>query len=399
MTTQLNFSASANPVSALVGAGLTDAKAAPAGGDSGSGGRFAELFTGHMLKLERQGLAATQDGLGSLQMMPLGQTINVITSDAPVPDIQSLLAFAKAQGLDDAAVAGLFGEIPGVAQGVPMPGMLPQGVQVPGLVPQGLAAIGQASDASATPKMAENLSFSPQATTLAQLQTLPGVTIVGVQVTPKPAVDTVAAAAPADDVLRAQDAVPVAIASAIALAAQPLAPAVQAAEAAPVAAAEASPPILDALRVQMGIPGEAITRRLAQMSGSKASSSWAELVAKAAAKTDAGPSAGTSVPMATVSAAGAGPDAALALAPLPRTLNADGAVAAQAAELDMANRLAADPGAAAMLAAKPVDGLQTTASADDASLPELEEELLVIDVPAGLDLGPLAEPATAPAGE
>ena len=101
MTTQLNFSASANPVSALVGAGLTDAKAAPTGADSGAGGRFAELFTGHMLKLERQGLAAAQDGLGSLQMMPLGQTINVITSDAPVPDMQSLLAFAKAQGLDD----------------------------------------------------------------------------------------------------------------------------------------------------------------------------------------------------------------------------------------------------------------------------------------------------------
>jgi len=399
VTTQLNFSASANPVSALVGAGLTDAKAAPAGGDSGSGGRFAELFTGHMLKLERQGLAAAQDGLGSLQMMPLGQTINVITSDEPVPDMQSLLAFAKAQGLDDAAVAGLFGEIPGVAQGVPMPGLLPQGVQVPGLVPQGVAAIGQASDASAAPKTSENLSFSPQATTLAQLQTLPGVTIVGLQVTPKQTVDAVVATTPADDVLRAQDAVPVAIASAIALAAQPLAPAVQAAEAAPVAAAEVSPPMLDALRVQMGIPGEAITRRLAQMSGSKASSSWAELVAKAAAKTDADPRAGTSVPMANASAAGAGPDAALALAPLPRTLNADGAAVAQAAELDMANRLAADPGGAAMLTAKPVDGLLTAASADDAALQDLDEELLVIDVPVGLDLGSLAEHASAPAGE
>ncbi len=399
MTTQLNFSAAANPVSPLVGAGLTDAKAAPAGGDSAGGGRFAELFTGHMLKLERQGLAATQDGLGSLQMMPLGQTINVITSDAPVPDIQSLLAFAKAQGLDDSAVAGLFGEIPGVPQGVPMPGLLPQGMQVPGLIPQGVAAIGQASDASSTAKMPENFSFSPQATTLAQLQTLPSVTIVGLQVTPKQAVDGPVATTPADEVLRSPDAIPVAIASAIAPAAQPLVPAVQAAEAAPVAAAEASPPMLDALRVQMGIPGEAITRRLAQMSGSKTSLSWAELVAKAAAKTDAGARAGASVPMSTASAAGAGPDAALALAPLPTSLNADGAAAAQAAELDMAARLAADPGGVAMLAAKPVDGLQTTASADGAALLDLEEELLVIDVPAGLDLGPLAEHAAAPAGE
>ena len=135
------------------------------------------------------------------------------------------------------------------------------------------------------------------------------------------------------------------------------------------------------------------------MSGSKTSLSWAELVAKAAAKTDAGARAGASVPMSTASAAGAGPDAALALAPLPTTLNADGAAAAQAAELDMAARLAADPGGAAMLAAKPVDGLQTTASADGAALLDLEEELLVIDVPAGLDLGPLAEHAATPAGE
>ena len=74
MTTQLNFSASANPVSALVGAGLTDAKAAPAGADSGTGSRFAELFSGQMLKLERQGLAAAQDGLGYLILTSTAQS-------------------------------------------------------------------------------------------------------------------------------------------------------------------------------------------------------------------------------------------------------------------------------------------------------------------------------------
>ena len=171
MTTQLNFSASANPVSALVGAGLTDAKAAPAGADSGAGGRFAELFTGHMLKLERQGLAAAQDGLGSLQMMPLGQTINVITSDAPVPDIQSLLAFAKAQGLDDLAVAGLFGEMAAVPQGVQVPTLLPQGVQVPTLLPQGVSTTGQSAVAMQAGVGLETMASPTQPTTLGSCRT------------------------------------------------------------------------------------------------------------------------------------------------------------------------------------------------------------------------------------
>ena len=402
MTTQLNFSATANPLSALVGAGLSDAKAAPAGGDSAGSGRFAELFTGHMLKLERQGLAAAQEGQGGLQMMPLGQTLNVITSDAPVPDIQSLLAFAKAQGLDDSAVAGLFGEIPGLPQGVPMPTLLPQGVQVPTLLPEGAAAIGQSSDASPAAKGSETLAYSPQATTLAQLQTLPGVTILGLQVAPKQPVDAAVASAPAptaaDNTLRPQDAIPVAMVSALALAAaQPLVPAV-------AASAEASPPMLDALRVQMGIPGEAITRRLAQMSGSKTSLSWAELVAKAAAKADAGARADAGVPMSTASAAGAGPDAALALAPLPAELNTLSADAAQAAASDAAIHLAAGEGGEAaapgdLLPAKAMAGPQAAARVDEAALLELEEELLVIDVPAGLDLGPLAERASAPAAE
>ena len=398
MTTQLNFSASANPVSALVGAGLTDAKAAPAGGDSGAGGRFAELFTGQMLKLERQGLAAAQDGLLGLQMMPLGQTINVITSDAPVPDIQSLLAFAKAQGLDDQAVAGLFGEMPVVPQGVQVPTLLPQGVQVPTLLPQGVqvptllplgvAAIGQPSGATPTSWTPETLPSTAQTATFGQLQALPGVTILGLQMKPTPISDGVVTPAPVDTVPRAPEAIPVALASALVLAAQAGATAVQAAEVPLAVAAEASPPMLDALRVQMGIPGEAITRRLAQMSGSKTSLSWAELVAKASTKADAGSLAGASVPMSTASAAGAGPDAALDLAPLPATLNANGAVAANATALS---------GSASAI--RPAAGPQIPPLADDAAPLGLAEEIVTVDVPAGLDLGALADHVNAPVGE
>ena len=402
MTTQLNFSASANPVSALVGAGLTDAKAAPAGADSGAGGRFAELFTGHMLKLERQGLAAAQDGLGSLQMMPLGQTINVITSYAPVPDIQSLRAFAKSQGLDDLAVAGLFGEMAAVPQGVQVPTLLPQGVQVPTLLPLGASTTGQQSAVAMKSGVGLETVASPtQPTTLGMLQALPGVTIVGLQVTPKPAVDDVGPAAPADTNPRAQDAIPVALAPALVLAAHAGVAAVQVAQAPlSVAPTDPSPPMLDALRVQMGIPGEAITRRLAQMSGSKASLNWAELMANAATKADAGSLAGAAVPMSTASSVGAGADAALALAPLPGTLNADSAAAASDLAMPLAAGESGEPSAAdGLLQAKPVADPHIPALADDAAPLILAEEILTIEVPAGLDLGALADHVSAPVAE
>ena len=408
MTTQLNFSASANPVSALVGAGLTDAKAAPTGADSGAAGRFAELFTGQMLKLERQGLAAAQDGLGSLQMMPLGQTINVITSDAPVPDLQSLLAFAKAQGLDDSAVAGLFGEMPSpppqglqvptlLPEGVQTPTLLPQGVQMPTLLPQGLAAVGESSSATPPSKTLETMPSAAQALTLGQLQTLPGVTIMGLQLTSTRTGDGVAVPTPVDN----KEAIPVALASALVLAAQAAATAARAAEVPPAAeAAETSPPMLDALRVQMGIPSEAITRRLAQMSGSKTSLSWAELMTKAANKADAVSLAGASAPMSTASSVGAGADAALDLAPLPRVLGANGASAAAATASAAApggaiGRAAADD----LMPAKPTVSPHILALADDGAALGLADEILIVDVPADLDLGPLADQAKAPAGE
>ena len=146
--------------------------------------------------------------------------------------------------------------------------------------------------------------------------------------------------------------------------------------------------MLDALRVQMGIPGEAITRRLAQMSGSKTSLSWAELVAKAATKAEAGSLAGATVPMSTASSAGAGPDAALALAPVPGSVNPNGAAAASAAAL-------AASASTIRMAAGPLN----PALADDAARLGLAEETVTVEVPAGLDLGALADHVNAPVGE
>jgi hypothetical protein len=157
--------------------------------------------------------------------------------------------------------------------------------------------------------------------------------------------------------------------------------------------------MLDALRVQMGIPGEAITRRLALMSGSKKSVSWAELVAKAATQlVEAGSRVGPVVPLPAVASAGDSPDAALVPLPgnspaqLPNALKADGADAASALDIRLAP--SNDP-----LQAKPVANPQLPVLADDAAPHELAEEIWTVDVPAGLDLGALADHVSAPVAE
>jgi flagellar hook-length control protein FliK len=62
-----------------------------------------------MLKLERQALASSHQESSDLQVLRLGNKLNVITTDAPLPDLASLADFARAQGLGDAAVQALFG--------------------------------------------------------------------------------------------------------------------------------------------------------------------------------------------------------------------------------------------------------------------------------------------------
>ncbi len=428
MTTQLNFSASAKPLSALAGAGLADAKAAPGAGDTVGGSHFAELFTGHMLKLERQGLAAAEDAFSSLQVMPLGPGINVITSDAPVPDIQSLLAFAKAQGLDEAAVAGLFGDMPAMARSVD--GLSPGGLQ-------GLAV-------PMVPAAAPSLSPSP---TLGTLQAVPGVSILGLEIAPKPASADVLPSASAADVLaslgvsmakdgdqRIRDASAVAqpgVAApelappaAVLLALQTAAAAVKP-SAIPASAidnhGEPTPPMVDALRVQMGIPGEDITRRLAQLSGMHGAVTWAELVAHAgaeraqtstlvagdgAAQGAADASGRATAPRAAGSALGAGPDAALALAPLPlaqlalagapdRAIVPGTVAASRGADPQAALAPASLPAANGAAAQVPLTARSPLVQAGlDASLRQPpEEEALIVDLPPGLDLADLSDQA------
>ena len=425
MTTQLNFSAASNPLSALVGAGLADAKGAPGGPDSAGGSHFAELFTGHMLKLERQGFAAEQDALGALQVMSLGPSINVITSDAPVPDMQSLVAFAKAQGLDEAAVAGLFGDIPMQAQA--LNGVLPfaapvgatalqastLGLQVP-------SALDSASEPASEPvSVPVSVPTPPALPTLGMLQAIPGVSIQAFELGSKAASGEVLAPASTADVLAglgipatrdggvrapepAAAAAPVlspdaaatgdaAQAAALAVALQTVVAAAQpqaadAVEIAPMEAALPAPVMVDALRVQMGIPSAEITRRLAQATGAQGPVSWAELVAQAGAREKtqlanaaslqaigAAAAQGRATGLhASGSVTGQGPDAALALAILPAGMN---------------------PLQTSGMATDPVFRLAPT---DAMPIELLAEEPLGIEVPPDLDLGAMLDQAGAP---
>jgi hypothetical protein len=98
------------------------------------GKEFANLMRDLLPGSERQALAA--DGLTAsvtgLQTLTLGQQISVITSRLPQPDTPSLVAFAKMQGLDDAAVQALFGNLPHVAVGGTLQDpKQPDGVQAP----------------------------------------------------------------------------------------------------------------------------------------------------------------------------------------------------------------------------------------------------------------------------
>ena len=70
---------------------------------------FAGVFNGQMLKLERQALASAAPPAAGLQVVPLGNKLSVITTDAPLPDMATLADFARAQGLGETAVQALFG--------------------------------------------------------------------------------------------------------------------------------------------------------------------------------------------------------------------------------------------------------------------------------------------------
>ena len=125
MDNNLNFSPStiANPLSNAAPAATSavdDSLSTPMNGKE-----FAGLMRDLLNKSGRQNLAASEDSSAgkvageesavasdsSLQTLNLGDKFAVITSASPLPDANSLAAFARAQGLGDSAVNALFGDL------------------------------------------------------------------------------------------------------------------------------------------------------------------------------------------------------------------------------------------------------------------------------------------------
>ncbi len=76
------------------------------------GGDFALLFANMMAGAQGQKVAASDDAASpaasELQAQPLGSKLNIITTTKPVMSDESLLAFAKSQGLDEKALSLIF---------------------------------------------------------------------------------------------------------------------------------------------------------------------------------------------------------------------------------------------------------------------------------------------------
>ena len=125
MDNNLNFSPStvANPLSnkaPAANSGVDDDLSTPMNGKE-----FAGLMRDLQYKSEGQEIAASGEksketieipGLGGdpssgLQTLTLGDQFAVITTASPIPDANSLAAFARAQGLGENAVKALFGDI------------------------------------------------------------------------------------------------------------------------------------------------------------------------------------------------------------------------------------------------------------------------------------------------
>lgn len=281
-------------------------------------GDFAEVLNGQALKAQRQTLAdvlsdqgpkaqrqnlATQDAPGEgLQVRPLGSKLNIITSDAPLPDMDSLAQFARMQGLDEGAVQALFGT-PSLATGAaPGVGALssaasdkdqstaispeaasgtavtalntlnfavaPPSTVAPAISPVGAAAITPVGAPASLSKLDLPAALGIKEISVALGAAPPALGMV-------PATPGIAAAAASATVALASSAAQTSLMPMTAKAwigSAPVAPVDVNASLAPVA-----PP--DAVRLTLAMPAPEITKRLAQMSGTGKEATWAALLA------------------------------------------------------------------------------------------------------------------------
>ena len=303
---------------------VNGAMPAAVSGDAPTGSNsFAEVLTGEMFKAQRQAVAApTLDTLG-LQVLPLGSSLNIITSDAPLPDLASLAVFARSQGLDEAAVQALFG-LPSPSETTIKPSavslsdleqLLSNGSTSAGLAPRPGAkdtqptlqagmpatdpvALAQASATLVTlPIGTPGLPSVPATTSASSSTQTPSPTAAAAAVasgllptaigapgggaaSPAPSVATTAAAWLAMGA--AEKPMPLQAKAWIQAPALAPTPAVVAPAIVGTALGLADPAMQNAVRMTLSPADQDITKRLAQMSGNNQQSSWAALVAASA---------------------------------------------------------------------------------------------------------------------
>ena len=298
MDNNLNFSTAnvANPLSSgasVSSPGVDDSLSTPMNGKE-----FANLMRDLINNSGRQDVAASEGeganmegqvttgeaGIPGLQTLNLGEQFAVITTASPLPDANSLAAFARAQGLGEGAVKALFGDLitdpaAGTVLTAPSLGL----TAVPELLPSAVSAV------SAT-----EISAIPLPATMSWLNTHPGTLPTAPQVAS--AVMSQFAGMTSDvQVLTSKDTSKVSTlevstldklltATGSTAVIQTLGVATPFHEmsslAAPTAAdlnAEMGP--LDAMRMRLVPAWETMTKQLAKLSGNLEGTTWAELMA------------------------------------------------------------------------------------------------------------------------
>ena len=277
---------------------------------------FAQVLNGQTLKAQRQQLAAMESPGQGLQVVPLGNKINVITSDAPLPDMDSLAQFARLQGLDEAAVQALFGAIPQANAVSPVP-VTPAAEALTPLMtpadPLGLAAVSALVPLTGLAPLPAGNTRSPGDVQALLAGTAARDLKVQIEVlSMPPSVPASPAAAPAalfaPVVALAPPATPADLLAATPVTAAVVASAAQSsllpmqaaawlgkAEAAAADAVEPAPALApqDAVRLTLAMPAPEITKRLAQMSGTGKESTWAALLASGPASKELPPATDT----------------------------------------------------------------------------------------------------------
>lgn len=253
------------------------------------GVEFADLLRGQLSKPERQDLAAPAATDAGLQLVALGPKIDLLTTDAPLPDVASLAAFARAQGLDEAAVVTLFGQLPKSATDITAiagPMTLPE--ELPAIPSQDKAVlISQPVEKSAPPDDATALlAMSLAAAALLATATAPNKVLAAPS-------DSASANTSSMDINKAASAQLVSVLS-LQVSAKPQELKAQSGVA-PLSSAEASHETMqDAIRVRLELPTQELTRRLSMMTGTSKLATWGALSMGASDASAAAPLGGAS---------------------------------------------------------------------------------------------------------